>query len=115
MISSVLLAAIFAAPAFGQYCNAGPSSAIDSNLGSVTLAGINHGVDCPGQLGLQLFLGELAHLTRNQQYTLTYAVTTWLARSFAVVCIVIHGQLLILAIVWSQRDTTVQQSQCSLD
>lgn len=63
-----------------QYCSAGPTSALDSNLGLVHLAGnsktINSNNDCPGSIGVQDQTNLNADLTPGRSYTLTYDVTT---------------------------------------
>jgi hypothetical protein len=63
-----------------EYCVAGPTSPLDSNLGRVHLDGvsssIDNTVDCPGQIGTQLYLDEEADLVVGRSYTLTYDVTT---------------------------------------
>jgi hypothetical protein len=58
------------------YCAAGPTSVQDSNIGEVTLEGIDDAVNCPGVTGVQVNLNEKASLTIGKEYTLTYHVTT---------------------------------------
>ena len=61
-------------------CVAGPTSALDSNLGRVQLTGFSSSIDntgdCPGQIGTQLYLDEEADLVVGQSYLLLYDVTT---------------------------------------
>jgi hypothetical protein len=71
------------ATASGQiapYCEAGPTSAQDSNLGEVSLRGeckhIDNPVDCPGQTGTQDLTAERADLVIGKTYTLHWDVTT---------------------------------------
>jgi hypothetical protein len=63
-----------------EYCVAGPTSPLDSNLGRVHLDGfsssIDNAVDCPGQTSTQLYLDEEADLVVGQSYSLVYDVTT---------------------------------------
>jgi len=65
-----------------QYCvaNVGPSSTLDSNVGPVHLAGdttsITENNDCPGTMGVQLFLTNIADITPGKSYTLMFTKTT---------------------------------------
>ena len=62
------------------YCEAGPTSTQDSNLGHVYLMGetknITDPTDCPGQYGVQDLTTEVADLMQGKIYELTYHVTT---------------------------------------
>jgi len=64
------------------YCvaNVGPSSTLDSNIGAVHLVGdsktITEDNDCPGTMGVQLFLTMQADLTMGKSYSLMFTETT---------------------------------------
>lgn len=66
----------FANAQIAPYCQAGPTSAQDSNLGEVKLQQIDNKVDCPGQTGTQDHTDESATLVPGRTYTITWMVTT---------------------------------------
>jgi len=61
------------------YCNSGPTSSADTNIGAVTLIGDNSRIDdtsnCPKTLGPQDLTRLVADLTPGGVYTLSYEVT----------------------------------------
>jgi hypothetical protein len=70
---------MMAAVAVAQYCpgaNPGPTSALDSNLGPVSMGDIDNTNDCPGQVGVQDFSSMSTSLGKGGSYTLNYHVTT---------------------------------------
>jgi len=82
---AILAFSIFCTYVFSQtptYCvaNVGPSSALDSNMGPVHLAGdsktITQDSDCPGVLGVQLFLSMEADLSPGKSYNLQFTEST---------------------------------------
>jgi len=82
MLKALLFTAALVGNALGQdaYCEAGPTSDQDSNLGPVSLVGasltISDNTDCPGQIDVQDFTSQVADLVVGESYTLTYHVTT---------------------------------------
>jgi len=65
-----------------QYCstNVGPTTALDSNVGSVRLVGdsktISETTDCPGAIGVNWIVSQVADLQPGKSYTLTMTQTT---------------------------------------
>jgi len=67
--------------AVGQgYCNCGPTTTVDSNLGFVALVGdgssISDDVNCPGNIGPKDNTAMVAGLTPGGSYKLVFTVTT---------------------------------------
>jgi len=65
----------------GQYCNSGPSSSSDTNIGPVTLVGENgSGIqdvsNCPKTIGPRDLTNLFAEITPGKSYTLQYNTTT---------------------------------------
>jgi hypothetical protein len=78
MISLAL--ALYATAVAGQYCGGGPTSALDSNLGPVSMEGNSESIDntndCPGQIGIQDLTSQIADISAGESYTVVYHVTT---------------------------------------
>lgn len=76
----LLALSLMATAVVGQYCGGGPTSALDSNLGAVTMTGNSKSIantnDCPGQIGVQDLTSDVADISAGDDYTMTYAVTT---------------------------------------
>jgi len=66
----------YIAQAADSYCDGGPTSEQDSNLGAVILGDINDQSDCPGQQGIQDKTSMSTGLKPGSSYTLKYTVTT---------------------------------------
>jgi len=68
-----------------RYCDSGPTTSLDANLGLVQLFGDRGGIDlkltCPGQIGPQLS-NQSTSLVRGNKYTLTINVTSCSNASF---------------------------------
>jgi len=81
-MNSVLLIVLnFFGLAFGQlYCQSGPTTTVDSNLGAVTLNGDGSSIvddtNCPGTIGPKDLTALKADLSLGKSYRLSYAVTT---------------------------------------
>jgi len=63
-----------------QYCNSGPTTTVDSNLGAVTLNGDSSNIvddtNCPGTVGPNDLTALKADLSPGGSYKLIYAVTS---------------------------------------
>jgi len=81
-MNSVLLIVLnFFGLAFGQnYCNSGPTTTVDSNLGAVALNGDGSSIadetNCPGTIGPKDLTAQKADLGLGKAYKLIYVVTT---------------------------------------
>jgi len=65
--------------AVGQYCNSGPSSSSDTNLGPVNLVGETSGIsdnsDCPKTIGPKDLTNLVADVSSGKSYTLNFSIT----------------------------------------
>lgn len=80
MKSILFLCVNLVALTLAQYCQSGPTTSVDGNLGKVVLngdsKGINDPLDCPGYAGVKDQTTLSADLHPGGAYTLQYNVTT---------------------------------------
>jgi len=80
MLYLLVLASFVALCCAQSYCPCGPSTAVDSNLGLVSLNGDSQSIsddsNCPGTVGPKDLTALKADLSPGGSYSLTYTVTT---------------------------------------